>query len=129
MVITLQLIPYYINIQSGFGTVPAPPYARVCECMQRESARSVALSFFLCLLLVAVQLVSCKQFTLNVPQVRGGEEGCKTDAFGAVVASRRHCVLTSRQAKTTTFHRLVLSKLAIHYDQLTGSLALCAVLQ
>ena len=68
-----------------------------------EMSDSVALSFPLCLLLVAVHLVSCKQFTLNVPQVRGGEEGCKIDAIDAVIASRRHCVPASRQAKVTTF--------------------------
>ena len=41
---------------------------------------------------------------LNVPhvQVREGEEGCKTDAFGAVVARRRHCAPASRQAKATS---------------------------
>ena len=64
-------------------------YASVCSASLLEV---VVLSFFLCLLLVAVHLVSCKQFTLNVPQVRGGGEGCKTDAFGAVAASGRHCV-------------------------------------
>ena len=79
-----------------------PPYARVSRDLL-EMSDSVALSFPLCLLLVAVHLVACKQFTLNVPQVRGGEEGYNTDAFGAVVASRRHCVPASRQAKATTF--------------------------
>ena len=63
------------SIQNGFGT---PPYAR----LQRENVRRLALLFLLCLL-VAVHLVSCKQFTLNVPQVRGGGEGCNSDAFGA----------------------------------------------
>ena len=67
----------------------------ICTC--------IALSFLMPPLHVAIHLVSCKQFALNVPQVRGGEDGCNIDAFDAVIASRRHCVPAFRQAKATTF--------------------------
>lgn len=74
---------------------------------------------------MAVLLVSHKQFTLNVPQVREGGEGCKIDVFGALVASRQHCVLAFRQGDRMTFHQLVLSVLKhTRYNQLTASLAL-----